>query len=83
MAEVIISILGAGLLGVLGLCFSSIKTDLRSLGARLDRSEAILVNLLERLTKIETVQEEHGRLLGQMMDHGERIAALEGRASAG
>ena len=111
VAEAIIGVLGAGILGMLGFFLSSIKSDIRALGTRLDRYEAILVNVVERLTKIETVQEEHGRrltaidatleehgrrlttidatleehgrLLAQMMDHGERIAALEGAAGAG
>ena len=117
MAEAIIGVLGAGILMVLGYFLSSIKSDIRALGTRLDRYEVILVNVLERLTKIETVQEEHGRLLAehgrrltkidttleehgrrltkiettleehgrllaQVMDHGERIAALEGAAGA-
>ena len=111
VAEAIIGVLGAGILGMLGLFMSSIKSDIRALGTRLDRCEAILINVVERLAKIETVQEEHGRrlttieatleehgrrlttieatleehgrLLAPMMDHGERIAALEGAAGAG
>ena len=115
VAEAIIGVLGAGILGMLGLFMSLIKSDIRALGTRLERCEALLVNVVERLTKIETVQEQHGRqladhgrrlttieatlekhgrrlttieatlekhgrLLSQTADHGERIAALEGRA---
>jgi len=73
--------LGAGILGVFGLFMSSIKSDLRALGTRLDRNEAILVKVLERLTKIETVQEEHGRRLTRieatLEEHGRRLARIE------
>ena len=88
MAEAIIGVLGAGILAVLCFFLQSIKSDLRALGTRLNRYEDIMIGVLERLTKIETVQEEHGRrltrieatlqehgrLLAQMADHGERIA---------
>ena len=74
VAEAIISVLGAGILGMLGLFFSSIKSDIRALGTRLDRVETILVSVVERLTKVETVLEEHGRLLA---DHGRRLTAIE------
>ena len=97
VAEAIIGVLGAGILGMLGLFMSLIKSDIRALGTRLERCEALLVNVVERLTKIETVQEEHGRrlttiegtleehgrLLAQTADHGERIAALEDAADDG
>ncbi len=97
MAEAIVGVLGAGILGMLCFFFQSIKSDLRDLGRRLGRVEAILVDVLERLTRVETVQEEHGRrltkieatleehgrLLAQMADHGDRIAALERAAGAG
>ena len=74
VAEAIIGVLGAGILGMLGFFMSSIKSDLRSLGARFDRNETILVKVLERATKIETVQEEHGRLLAE---HGRRLTTIE------
>ena len=72
MAEAIIAVLGAGLLGLLGLFLQAIRSDIRALATRLDRVE-------ERLTRIEATQAEHSRLLAHMMGHGERIAALEGR----
>ena len=87
MAEAIIGVLGAGLLGLLGIFLQAIRSDLRSLGERMDarfeRSEEILGDVRERLAAIETTQAEHGRLLAHMMGHGERIAALEGAAGAG
>ena len=72
MAEAIIGVLGAGLLGLLGLFLQAIRSDIRALATRLDRVE-------ERLTRIEATQAEHSRLFAHMMGHGERIAALEGR----
>lgn len=87
MAEAVIGVLGAGLLGLLGIFLQAIRSDLRSLGERMDarfeRSEEILGDVRERLAAIETTQVEHGRLLAHMMGHGERIAALEGAAGAG
>ena len=78
MAEAIIGVLGAGILGLLGFFLQSIKSDIRNLGTRMDRSEAILVKVLERLTKIETVQAEHSRTLaahGRILDEHSRILA--------
>ena len=104
VAEAIIGVLGAGLLGMLGLFMSSIKSEIRALGTRLDRHDELLGDIRERLARIEATQEahgglladhgrlladhgrlleEHGRLLAQMMDHGERIAALEDAAGDG
>ena len=76
MAEAIIGVLGAGLLGMLGFFLQAIRSDIRALGERLDRVEVTLAG-------IEATQAEHGRLLERMMSHGERIAALEGAAGAG
>ncbi len=97
MAEAIIGVLGAGILGLLGFFFASLKSDIRALGTRLDRHEELLGDIRERLARIEATHEahgrlladhgrllaDHGRLLAQMADHGERIAALEGAAGAG
>ncbi|MYB28168.1 MAG: hypothetical protein F4X38_03425 [Acidimicrobiaceae bacterium] len=97
VAEAIIGVLGAGILGLLGFFLSSIKSDIRALGTRLDRHEELLGDIRERLARIEATQEahghlladhgrllaDHGRLLAQVMGHGERIAALEGAADAG
>ncbi len=76
MAEAIIGVLGVGLLGLLGIFLQAIRSDIRALATRLDRVEVTLAG-------IEATQAEHGRLLAQMMGHGERIAALEGAAGAG
>ena len=97
MAEAIIGVMGAGILGLLGFFFSSIKSDMRALATRLDRHEEILGDIRERLARIEATQEahgrlladhgrllaDHGRLLAQMMGHGERFAAIEGTEAAG
>ena len=74
VAEAIIGVLGAGILGMLGFFMSYIKSDIRALGTRLGRVEEILIKVVERLTKIETVQEEHGRLL---VEHGRRLTTIE------
>ena len=73
MADAIIGVLGVGLLGLLGIFLQAIRSDIRALGTRLGRVEVTLAG-------IEATQAEHGRLLSHMMGHGERIAALEGRA---
>ena len=52
------------------------------LGARIGEVESRLGGIEERLIRIETTQEEHGRLLAGIADHGERIAALEGAVAA-
>ena len=131
MEAAIIGVLGAGLLGLLGIFLQAIRSDLRALGERMDaRFEASETRLLgriqegedrllgriqegedrllgriqegedqllgriqpleaglgevkERLARIQATQAEHGRLLAHMMNHGERIAALEGAAAAG
>ena len=120
MEAAIIGVLGAGLLGLLGIFLQVIRSDLRALGERMDaRFEASETRLLgriqegedrllgriqegedrllgriqpleaglgevkERLARIQATQAEHGRLLAHMMNHGERIAALEGAAAAG
>ena len=72
--EAIIGVLGAGILGMLGLFLSYIKSDIRTLGTRLGRVEELLIKVVERLAKIETVQEEHGRLL---LEHGRRLTTIE------
>ena len=131
MEAAIIGVLGAGLLGLLGVFLQAIRSDLRALGERMDALfaasetrlltriqegedrllariqegedrllariqegedrllariqplETALGEVKERLARIEATQAEHGRLLAQMMGHGERIAALEGAAAAG
>ena len=75
VAEAIIGVLGAGILGMLGLFMSSIKSEIRALGARLDRHDEILGDIRERLARIEATQEAQSRLLA---DHG-RLLADHGR----
>ena len=92
MEEAIIGVLGAGILGMLGFFFQSIKSDTRALGERMGRIEAILVNVVERLTRIETVQAEHSRILAEhsrilaehsrTLDEHSRILAEHGRVLA-
>ena len=52
------------------------------LGARIDGVESWLTGITETLARIEAAQEEHGRQLGRISAHGERIAALEGAVAA-
>ncbi len=59
---------------------SEVREDL----GRLEKSlRGELGEVKERLAAIEATQAEHGRLLEHMMDHGERLAALEGAARFG
>ena len=97
MAEAIVGVLGAGVLGMLCLFYQSIKSDLRDLGTRLGRVEETLGDIRERLARIEATQEAHSRLLAdhgrlladhdrlfaQMTGRGDRIAALEEAAGTG
>ncbi len=67
----------------LGARIDKLESGLESrLGARIDKVESRLTTIDEKLVRIEAIQEEHGRLLGGMADHGERIAALEGAVAA-
>ena len=52
------------------------------LGARIDKAETRLTGIDGSLARIEVTQEEHGRQLERIADHGERIAAREGAAAA-
>ena len=52
------------------------------LGERIGGVETRLGRVEESLVRIETVQEEHGRKLDGIADHGERISALEGAVAA-
>ena len=59
------------------------ETGLRAeLGGRLDTVESRLGAIDGKLARIETVQQEHGRKLDGIADHGERISALEGAVAA-
>ena len=73
----------SGLRSDLGGRMESLESGLRSdLGGRIDAMESRLGRVEESLIRIETVQEEHGRKLDGIADHGERISALEGAAAA-
>ena len=73
----------SGLRSDLGGRIDAMESGLRSdLGGRIDAMESRLGRVEESLIRIETVQEEHGRKLDGIADHGERISALEGAAAA-
>ena len=61
--DVIIGLMGAGILGMLGFFMTSFKSDLRDLGERMGRSETILTKVVEQLAVITTTQGVHGRIL--------------------
>ena len=63
----------------LGARFDKVESGL---GARFDKVDTDLGGIDVRLARIETTQEEHGRQLARIADHGERIAALEGAVAA-
>ena len=69
MEAAIIGVLGAGLLGLLGIFLQAIRSDIRALGTRLDNHETILGDMRERLVRIEAIQADHGRVL----DHHSRL----------
>lgn len=71
----IIGTVGAGFIAVLVFYLQGLRDDIRVLSDRIGGIE-------ERLVRMEATQEEHGRLLAGIADHGERIAALEGAAAA-
>ena len=78
----IIGTVGAAFVAVLVFFLQGLREDIRALGGRLDRVELRLGTIDGRLERIETVQQEHGRKLDGLADHGERIAALEGAVAA-
>ena len=82
----IIGTVGAAFIAVLIFYLQGLRDDIRALGTRLseriDGVESRLGGIEERLVRIETVQEEHGRKLDGIADHGERISALEGAVAA-
>ena len=75
----IIGTVGAAFIAVLIFYLQGLRDDIRALGTRLgeriDGVESRLGGIEERLVPIETVQEEHGRKLDGLADHGERISA--------
>ena len=71
----IIGTVGAAFIAVLVFYLQGLRDDIRAVETRLGRVE-------ESLVRIETVQEEHGRKLDGIADHGERISTLEGAVAA-
>ena len=89
----IIGTVGAAFIAVLVFFLQALRDDIRAVGARFDKVESGLGARFDkvdthlggidvRLARIETTQEEHGRQLARIADHGERIAALEGAVAA-
>lgn len=82
----IIGTVGAAFIAVLVFYLQGLLDDIRALetrlGTRINGVESRLGRVEESLVRIETVQEEHGRKLDGIADHGERISALEGAVAA-
>ena len=78
----IIGTVGAAFIAVLIFYLQGLRDDIRAVGVRIDGVESRLGQVEESLVRIETVQEEHGRKLDGLADHGERISALEGAVAA-
>ena len=93
----LIGTVGAGFIAVLVFFLQALRDDIRAvgtridkvetglesrLGARIDKVETRLTGIDGSLARIEVTQEEHGRQLARIADHGERIAALEGTVAA-
>jgi len=88
----VISVLGVGFLGLLGYFLQGLRADIRRLDSRIDGLEIAhreeMVGIKETLGEIKAILaahtailDAHSRQLDRMMDHGERIAALEGTLS--
>ena len=78
----VIGTVGAAFIAVLVFFLQALRDDIRAVGARFDKVDTHLGGIDVRLARIETTQEEHGRQLARIADHGERIAALEGAVAA-
>ena len=94
MEAVIIGVLGAGLLGLLGVFLQAIRSDLRALGERMDArfaaSETRLLTriqegedrLLARIQPLETdlgeVKERLTRIEATQAEHGRLLAHMMG-----
>ena len=73
MEVAIIGVLGAGLLGLLGIFLQAIRSDIRSLGERMDlRFEESETRLLAR------IQQGEERLLARIEEGEERLSARAG-----
>ena len=86
MEAAIIGVLGAGLLGLLGVFLQAIRSDLRALGERMDtRFEETETRLLARiqaggdrlLARIEALEATHALLHVGLGDVKERLARIE------
>ena len=81
MEAAIIGVLGAGLLGLLGVFLQAIRSDLRALGERMDaRFAASETRLLTRIQEGEDrllarIQEGEDRLLARIQEGEDRLLA--------
>ena len=81
MEAAIIGVLGAGLLGLLGLFLQAIRSDIRALGERMDlRFEESETRLLARIQQGEErllvrIQEGEDRLLARIEEGEDRLLA--------
>ena len=84
MEAAIIGVLGAGLLGLLGIFLQAIRSDIRALGERMDlRFEETETRLLARIQQGEErllarIQQGEERLLARIEDGEERLSARAG-----
>lgn len=84
MEAAIIGVLGAGLLGLLGVFLQAIRSDIRALGERMDlRFEESETRLLARIQQGEErllvrIQEGEDRLLARIEEGEERLSARAG-----
>ena len=84
MEAAIIGVLGAGLLGLLGIFLQAIRSDIRALGERMDlRFEETETRLLARIQQGEErllarIEQGEERLLARIEDGEERLSARAG-----
>ena len=84
MEAAIIGVLGAGLLGLLGIFLQAIRSDIRALGERMDlRFEESETRLLARIQQGEErllarIQQGEERLLARIEEGEERLSARAG-----
>ena len=84
MEAAIIGVLGAGLLGLLGIFLQAIRSDIRALGERMDlRFEESETRLLARIQQGEErllarIEQGEERLLARIEDGEERLSARAG-----
>ena len=84
MEAAIIGVLGAGLLGLLGIFLQAIRSDIRALGERMDlRFEESETRLLARIQQGEErllarIEEGEERLLARIEEGEERLSARAG-----